>query len=76
MIFNELIEKMEQMKNKKNTLEVPLDFKNWYRMKKILHLNFYCLVLPKNSKTLYTGYVVIANIFLGTADVRYKQAWL
>ena len=27
-IFNELIEKMEQMKNKKNTLEVPLDFKN------------------------------------------------
>ena len=28
MIFNELIEKMEQMKNKKNTLEVPLDFKN------------------------------------------------
>ena len=27
MIFNELIEKMEQMKNKKNTLEVPLDFK-------------------------------------------------
>ena len=26
MIFNELIEKMEQMKNKKNTLEVPLDF--------------------------------------------------
>ena len=28
MIFNELIEKMEQMKNNKNTLEVPLDFKN------------------------------------------------
>ena len=28
MIFNELIEKMEQMKNKKNPLEVPLDFKN------------------------------------------------
>ena len=28
MMFNELIEKMEQMKNKKNTLEVPLDFKN------------------------------------------------
>ena len=28
MIFNELIEKMEQMKNKKNALEVPLDFKN------------------------------------------------
>ena len=28
MIFNESIEKMEQMKNKKNTLEVPLDFKN------------------------------------------------
>ena len=28
MIFNELIEKMEQMKNKKDTLEVPLDFKN------------------------------------------------
>ena len=27
MIFNELIEKMEQMKNKKNTLEVPLDYK-------------------------------------------------
>ena len=42
-------------------------------MKKILHLNFYSLVLPKNSKTLYTGYVAIANIFLGTTDVHYKQ---
>ena len=44
-----------------------------YRMKKILHLNFCCLFLPQNSKTLYSGHLDMADTFLGTAGVRYRQ---
>ena len=31
--------------------------------KKILYLNFCCLFLPQNSKTLYSGHLVIADTF-------------
>ena len=73
MIFNKLIESVEQMKlnNKKVIIEGYLDLKIYfiytvylYRMKNILDLNFCCLFLPKKSKTLYSGHLVIANAFL------------
>ena len=83
MIFNESIENVEQMKLKnknKVILEVSLDLKIFfiytlysYRMKKILHLNFCCLFLPKKSKTLYGGHLLIADTFLGTADAHDRQ---
>ena len=48
-------------------LKVFLDLKIYfnhtvylYRMKNILHLNLRCLFLPKKSKTLYSGNLVIA----------------
>ena len=31
---------------------------------------------PKKSNTLYSEHLVIANIFLGTAGVHYRQVWL
>ena len=56
---------------RKVILEVSIDFKIYfiytaysYRMKKILHLNLCCLVLPKNPKTLYSGHLVIGDTFL------------
>ena len=62
MIFNESIENVEQMNLKnqnKVILEVSLDFRIYfiytvysYRMKKTLHLNFYFLFQPQNSKTI------------------------
>ena len=64
-------------------LEVSLDLKIFfiytlysYRMKKILHLNVCCLFLPKKSKTLYGGHLLIADTFLGTADAHDRQVWL
>ena len=74
IIFNESIENVAQMKlkNKKNKviLEVSLDLKIYfiytvysYRMKKILLLNLCCLFLPKKSKTLYSGHLVITDTF-------------
>ena len=72
-VFNKLIESVEQMKlnNKKVIIEGYLDLKIYfiytvylYRMKNILNLNFCCLFLPKKSKTLYSGHLVIANAFL------------
>ena len=57
MIFNESIKNVEQMKLKKKKTEVSLDLKIYfiytvytYGMKKILHLNSPCLILPKNPK--------------------------
>ena len=44
-----------------------------YCMKKILRLNFGCLFLPKKFKTLYSGYLALADNFLGTAGVSYRQ---
>ena len=44
-----------------------------YHMKKICRLNFSCLFLPKHSKTLYSGHLVIEDTFLGTTGVRYRQ---
>ena len=59
-------------------LEVSLDLKIYsvctvysYRMIKIVHLNSCC-----KSKTLYSWHLVIADIFLRTAGVRYREAWL
>ena len=59
-------------------LEVSLDLKIYsvctvysYRMIKIVHLNSCC-----KSKTLYSGHLVIADIFLRTSGVRYREVWL
>ena len=70
-----------KLKNKKQSdVRSFLDLKIYfiytvysYRMKKILHLHLCCLFWPKKSKTLYRGHLVIANTFLGTAGVRYRQ---
>ena len=85
IIFNELFENVEQMKlkNKKHkmTLEVPLDFKIYviytvysYRVKKksliLISVVFFML---KNPKTPYSEHLVVADTFLGTAGVRYRQ---
>ena len=40
-----------------------------YRMKKILYLNFCCLSLPKKSKTLYGGHLVIVDTFFKELQV-------
>ena len=71
---------MNLKKRKQSKLEVYLDLKIHfiyigysYRMKKILDLNFCCLFLTENSKTLYSGHLVIADTFLGSAGVRYSQ---
>ena len=85
MIFNELFENAEQMKlkNKKNKeiLEISLNLKKHFHSllvfyKIILHLNFCDPFLAKNSKTLYSGHLVIQMLFLGTVSVCYRQAWL
>ena len=47
-----------------------------YRMNKILHLNFCCIFLPKKSKTIYSGHLVIANTFFRNPGVRYRQVLL
>ena len=47
-----------------------------YRMNKILHLNFCCIFLPKKSKTIYSGHLVIADTFFRNPGVRYRQVLL
>ena len=74
MIFNELIENVEQitLKNQKQS-----DIRSFFRFtnkfylycslvsyeKNILYLSFSSIFLPKNSKTLYSGHLVIADTF-------------
>ena len=67
----------------KLVLEITLDLKIYfiytiysYRTKKSLHLNLCYLFLPKKSQTLYSGHLIIAGNFFGTARVRYRQVWL
>ena len=82
MIFNELIENVEQMKVKKSKkviLEVSLDLKIYfiyivylYRMKK--NPSYFLLsFFARKIKTLYSRYLVIADTFYGTAGVHYRQ---
>ena len=67
MIFNELIENVEQVKlknRKKVILEISLDLKiyfifivySYHMKKKIPHLTFCCLFLLEKCKTLYSGH--------------------
>ena len=71
-----------KIKNKL-VLEITLNLKIYfiytvysYRTKKSLHLNLCYLFLPKKSQTLYSGHLIIAGNFFGTARVRYRQVWL
>ena len=82
MIFNKLIENVEQMKlkNQKQS-DIRSFFRSWnifylYSLlvsyeKKILHLNFFAQKIQNSS-----GHVVIADTFLGTAVVRFRKVWL
>ena len=72
MIFNELIENKVQMKikNKKSKviLEISLNLKIYFYSllafyEKILHLNFCDPFFAKNSKTLYSGHLIIVDTF-------------
>ena len=81
--FNHLYMILMICKLKKLILEVSSDLKIYLictayscHMKKILHINFCCLFLIKNSKTLYSRHLVIAYTFLGTAGVCYRQVGL
>ena len=47
-----------------------------YRVNKILHLNFCCIFLPKKSRTIYSGHLVIVDIFFRNPGVRYRQVLL
>ena len=80
MIFNELIENVEQMKLKNKKLEVSLNLKIFfiytvflYRMRKNLPSSFLLPFFPQKSKTLFDGHIVIADSFLGTAVDRYRK---
>ena len=71
-----------KIKNKL-VLEITLNLKIYfiytvysYRTKKSLHLNLCYLFLPKKSQILYSGHLIIAGNFFGTARVRYRQVWL
>ena len=73
MIFNNYIENVEQKKLKNQKQNIFIYTVYSYRMKKILHLNSCCHFLPQKSKTLYSGHLVIADTFLGTAAIRYRK---
>ena len=87
MIFNESIVNAEQikLKNQKQS-DIRNLCRSWiyfvdaacsyHRKKKSSILIYVAFFLSKKSKTLYSGHLVIADIFLGKAGVRYRQVWL